>query len=179
MPVYALDAIVPTLQRAGLFWIAPDAHVIGWVTLEEDVGVWFGAVLRGDNDRIVIGAGTNLQEGVMGHTDPGFPLTIGRGCTIGHHAIVHGCTIGDNVLIGMGATVMNGATIGSDSIVGEGALVTENKAFPERSLIVGSPARQVRSLDDAAVAGLRVSAAHYIAAWKRMQAGLKRLDGVG
>ena len=176
MPVYALGPHSPDLPGAGQYWIAPDAHVIGAVTLGPGVGIWFGAVLRGDRERIVVGADTNVQEGAVLHTDPGFPMTIGRGCTIGHRAIVHGCTIGDDVLIGMGATVMNGATIGPESLVGAGALVTEGKMFPARSLIVGSPAKAIRTLDDVAVDRLRQSARGYVANWQRFAAGLKRLD---
>ena len=175
MPIYALGGIAPVLPPPGEFWIAPDGHVIGRVTLGIDVGVWFGAVLRGDNEPITVGAGTNIQECSMLHTDPGFPVTVGAGCTIGHHAIVHGCTIGDNVLIGMGATVMNGAVIGSNSMVGAGALVTENKVFPEGSLIVGAPAKAIRSLEAGAIEKLRGSARHYISAWRSFHQDLRRL----
>lgn len=177
MPVYALGDHAPDLPPAGTYWIAPDAHVIGRVTLGADVGVWFGAVLRGDNEPIVVGDRTNIQEGAMLHTDPGFPVTAGAGCTIGHHAIVHGCTLGDNVLIGMSATIMNGAQIGANSLVGAGALVTEHKIFPERSLIVGAPAKAVRTLDEAAAEQLRQSAARYVQAWRRFADGLRRLEG--
>ena len=176
MPIYALGQHTPDLPDAGSFWVAPDAHVVGRVTLGVDVGIWFGAVLRGDRDTIRVGAGTNVQEGAMLHTDPGFPLTVGAGCTIGHHAIVHGCTVGDNVLVGMGATIMNGAVIGPDSVVGAGALVTEGKTYPARSLIVGSPAKALRTLDDAAVAKLHLSAAAYVENWRRFAAELRRLD---
>jgi carbonic anhydrase/acetyltransferase-like protein (isoleucine patch superfamily) len=176
MPVYALGGLQPNLPAPGLYWIAPDAHVIGQVTLGETVGIWFGAVLRGDNEPITVGAGTNIQEGAMVHTDPAFPATIGAGCTIGHHAIVHGCTIGDNSLIGMGATVLNGARIGNNCLVGANALVTEGKEFPDNSLIVGAPARAVRTLDEAAVEGLRRSARNYVANWQRFARDLKRLD---
>lgn len=176
MPVYALGDLVPNLPPAGHVWIAPDAHVIGQVSLGEDVGIWFGAVLRGDNEPIVIGAGSNVQEGAMIHTDPRFPVNIGEGCTIGHHAIVHGCTIGDNSLIGMGATVLNGAKIGNNCLVGANALVTEGKEFPDNSLIVGSPAKAIRTLDDAAIEGLRRSARNYVANWQRFARDLKRID---
>ena len=176
MPVYVLGDQAPVLPAIGGYWIAPDAHVMGAVTLGRDVGVWFGAVIRGDNAPITIGAGTNVQEGAMLHVDPGFPLSVGPGCTIGHHAIVHGCTLGENVLIGMGATVMNGAVIEPNSMVGAGALVTEGKTFPAGSLIVGSPARAVRTLDAAGVAGLRSSAAHYVATWQRYASELKPVD---
>lgn len=131
MPLYALADLVPKVPSPGRFWLAPGASVIGDVELGEDVGIWFGAVLRGDNEPIRIGRGTNLQEGVMVHTDPTYPVRIGDNCTIGHHAIVHGCTIGDNSLIGMGATILNGAMIGNNCLVGANALVTEGKEFPD------------------------------------------------
>lgn len=173
MPLYMLDDIAPTLPPEGRFWIAPDAHVIGRVVLGEDVGIWFGAVLRGDNEPIVVGARSNIQEGVVVHTDPGKPVTIGEGCTIGHRAIIHGCTIGDNSLIGMGAIVLNGAKIGKNCLVGAGALVTEGKEFPDNSLIVGAPARAVRELDDKTREELGKSADTYIANARRFAAGLK------
>jgi carbonic anhydrase/acetyltransferase-like protein (isoleucine patch superfamily) len=176
MPVYAIDGVAPQLPAAGKFWIAPDAHVIGNVMLGEDVGVWFGAVIRGDNEAIVVGARSNIQEGAMLHTDPGFAISIGEGCTIGHHAIVHGASLGDNTLVGMGATVLNGARIGRNCLIGANALVTEGKEFPDNALIVGSPARALRTLDENAAARLRLSAQHYVANWKRFAAGLKRID---
>ena len=175
MPLYSLGERVPETPAPDRYWIAPDANVIGAVTIGEDVGIWFGTTLRGDNERITVGRGTNIQEGVMVHSDPGFPATIGEGCTIGHHAIVHGCTIGDNSLIGMGATVLNGAKIGKNCLVGANALVTEGKEFPDNSLIVGSPAKVIRTLDDAAVEGLRRSAENYVANWKRFSCDLKQL----
>lgn len=175
MPLYALDDHVPVLPDAERCWIAPDAHVIGRVTLGADVGVWFGAVLRGDSEPILVGAGSNIQEGAMVHVDPGFPVTIGAGCTIGHHAIVHGCTLGDNTLVGMGATVLNGAKIGRNCLIGANALVTEGKEFPDNTLIVGAPAKAVRVLDEAAIEGLRRSARHYVANWQRFARGLRRL----
>ena len=173
MPVYSLDGVAPQLDDPDSIWIAPDAQVIGRVVLGRDVGIWFGAALRGDNETIAIGAGSNVQELTVMHTDPGFPLTIGQGCTIGHRAILHGCTIGDNSLIGMGAIVLNGARIGNNCLVGAGALVTEGKEFPDNSLIVGSPARVVRTLDAAAVERLKWSASHYVANARRFKAGLK------
>jgi carbonic anhydrase/acetyltransferase-like protein (isoleucine patch superfamily) len=172
MPIHRLDTRSPQLPAAGSFWVAPDAHVIGEVRLAADVGIWFGAVLRGDNELIDIGAGTNIQEHAMLHTDMGFPLTVGAGCTIGHRAILHGCSIGTNSLIGMGAIVLNGAKIGNNCLVGAGALVTEGKEFPDNSLIVGAPAKAIRTLDDAAVARLKQSAESYIRNWKRFAAGL-------
>lgn len=175
MPICALGDLAPDLPPEGRFWIAPSAHVIGAVRIGEDVGVWFGTTVRGDNEPITIGPRTNLQENCVLHSDPGFPLRIGAECTIGHGAIVHGCTLGDRVLLGMGATVLNGAEIGDESLVGASALVTEGKAFPPRSLIVGAPARAVRTLSDAEVAGLAASAAHYVANWQRFAAGFRVL----
>lgn len=175
MPLYALGALAPTLPQAERFWIAPDAHVIGDIMLGEDVGIWFGAVLRGDQEPIRVGARSNIQEGAVVHVDAGFPATIGEGCTIGHRAIVHGATIGDNSLIGMGATVLNGAVIGQNSLVGANALVTEGKVFPDNALIVGSPARMVRLLDETAIAGLRRSAESYVRNWQRFAAELRLL----
>ncbi|MGN8151585.1 gamma carbonic anhydrase family protein [Agrobacterium sp. 22094] len=173
MPVYRLGTRVPHLPAADRYWIAPDANVIGSVTLGDDVGIWFGATLRGDNEPMTVGRGTNIQEGVMVHSDPGFPATIGEDCTIGHHAIIHGCTIGNNTLIGMGATILNGAKIGKNCLVGANALVTEGKEFPDNSLIVGSPARVVRTLDEKAAEGIKKSAEKYVANWKRFAEELK------
>ena len=175
MPIYALHDLLPELPEAGNFWVAPDAHVIGRVRLGPEASIWFGAVLRGDNEPITIGARSNVQEGAMLHADPGFPCTVGEDVTVGHHAILHGCTVGDGALVGMGATLLNGARIGAGSIVGANALVTEGKEFPERSLIVGAPAKVVRMLDEATVARLRASAAHYVANWRRHAAGLRRI----
>ncbi len=167
MPLYALGERQPNTPAPDRYWVAPNATIIGEVHIGEDVGIWFGAVLRGDNEPITLGVGTNIQEGVMVHNDVGLPVTIGAGCTIGHHAIIHGCTIGDNCLIGMGATILNGARIGKNCLVGANALVTEGKEFPDNSLIVGAPAKAIRTLDDAAVEALTTSALHYVARWKR------------
>lgn len=176
MPLYALGEHAPTLPDDDRYWVAPDAHVMGRVQIGPDVGIWFGATLRGDNEPIVLGARTNIQEGTIVHTDPGKPVQIGEGCTIGHGAIIHGCTIGNNSLIGMGATVLNGAVIGHNCLVGANALVTEGKVFPDNSLIVGSPARVVRTLDEEQIAGLRKSAEGYVRNWKRFKAELRRID---
>ena len=175
MPLYALGPTQPKTPAPDRYWIAPTATVIGDVHIGEDVGIWFGAVLRGDNERILLGDGNNIQEGVMIHNDKGFPVAIGAGCTIGHHAIIHGCTIGENSLVGMGATILNGARIGNNCLVGANALVTEGKEFPDNSLIVGSPAKVVRTLDEAAVASLRKSAAHYVDRWKLYARDLRPL----
>ncbi|QDZ00836.1 gamma carbonic anhydrase family protein [Nitratireductor mangrovi] len=172
MTIYALDGTAPEFEDRGTNWIASDASVIGKVRLGRNAGIWFGVVIRGDNEPITIGPDTNVQEHTIMHTDIGFPLTIGRGCTIGHRAILHGCTIGDNSLIGMGAIVLNGAKIGNNCLVGAGALVTEGKVFPDNSLIVGSPAKPVRDLDGKAVELLKWSAAHYVENGRRFIMGL-------
>jgi carbonic anhydrase/acetyltransferase-like protein (isoleucine patch superfamily) len=172
MPIYALHDRRPRLPPEDRYWIAPNASIIGDVVLGEDCGIWFGATLRGDNETITIGARSNIQEASTLHTDMGFPLGVGEDCTIGHNAILHGCTIGDGSLVGMGAIVLNGAKIGRGCLVGAGALVTEGKLFPDGSLIVGSPAKVIRTLDAGMIAGLRLSAAHYVANWRRFAAGL-------
>jgi len=174
MPLYAFKGQRPTRHASA--WVAPSADVIGDVVLGEDVSVWFRAVIRADNTRIPIGARSNVQEGAMLHSDPGSPLTIGEDVTIGHHAILHGCTVGDRVLIGMGATVLNNAVIPDDCLVGAGALVTEGKTFPPGSLIVGSPAKAVRQLDERAIAMLKVSAAHYVANGRAAAAELHEVE---
>jgi len=173
VPLYSIDSIAPTFDDAASAWVAPDATIIGRVRIGAEVGVWFGVVMRGDNEPIEIGARSNIQEHVVVHTDPGFPVSVGAGCTIGHRALLHGCTIGDNSLIGMSATVLNGARIGRNCLVGAGALVTEGKVFDDNSLIVGSPAKAIRQLDDAAVARLALSADHYVANANRFRTGLK------
>jgi carbonic anhydrase/acetyltransferase-like protein (isoleucine patch superfamily) len=161
MPLYEISGQRPILAGDGSTWIAPSADVIGDAHLGRRVSVWFGAVIRADNTPIKVGDDSNVQEGAMLHSDPGSPLTIGAGCTIGHHAVLHGCTIGDNVLIGMGATVLNNAIIGDNSLVAAGALVTEGKEFPPGSLIVGMPAKAVRQLDEESARALRASAQDY------------------
>ena len=176
MPIFALEERRPLLPAAGRYWIAPNACVIGDVVLGEDCGVWFGATLRGDNERISIGARTNIQEGATLHTDMGFPLDVGEDCTIGHNAILHGCAIGAGALVGMGAIVLNGAKIGRGCLVGAGALVTEGKEFPDHSLIIGAPARAQRTLDEAVVAAQRRWAAHYVDNWRRFAAGLVAIE---
>jgi carbonic anhydrase/acetyltransferase-like protein (isoleucine patch superfamily) len=174
--IYALDGVAPTLPADASAWVAPDAAVIGDARLGTEASVWFGAVIRADNTPIIVGARSNVQEGAMLHSDPGAPLTIGDGVTIGHHATVHGCTIGDNVLIGIGSIVLNHATIGADSLVGAGALVTEGRSFPPGSLIVGTPAKVARALSADEIARLRASAAGYVARGRQFAAGLERLD---
>ena len=159
MTIYALADRHPRLHEDT--WVAPDANLIGEVILEEAASVWFGSTLRGDNEPIIVGAGTNVQEDCVFHTDMGAPLTVGRGCTIGHKVMLHGCTIGDNTLIGMGATVLNGAKIGKNCLIGACALITEGKEIPDNSLVMGSPGKVVRTLDEKAVQMLTGSAVHY------------------
>ncbi len=159
MSLYALGDVTP--QFADDAWIAPGCYIVGDVVLEAKASVWFGSTLRGDNERITIGAGSNVQENSVLHTDMGYPLTIGAGCTIGHKAMLHGCVIGENSLIGMGATVLNGAVIGKNCLIGAGALVTENKVIPDGSLVMGVPGKVIRELDEKAIDGLRLSALHY------------------
>jgi carbonic anhydrase/acetyltransferase-like protein (isoleucine patch superfamily) len=173
MTVYALGDRHPTIDPDA--WVAPDANVIGNVILGAGASVWFGATLRGDNEAITVGEGSNVQENTVCHTDMGFPLTIGRDCTIGHKAMLHGCTIGDETLIGMGATVLNGARIGRNCLIGAGALVTEGKEIPDGSLVMGAPGRVVRQLDEAAIAGLRQSAKGYQDNARRFRADLSEL----
>lgn len=175
MGIFNLDGVEPTLPDGDFCWIADSAVVAGNVIISRDVGIWFGAVLRGDNEPIAIGEGTNIQENCILHTDMGFPLTIGAGCTIGHGAILHGCEIADNSLIGMGATVLNGAKIGKNCVIGAGALVTENKIIPDNSLVVGSPGRVARNIDGETEEQLKEGAANYVRNAKRFANGLKEI----
>ncbi|MEO5808016.1 gamma carbonic anhydrase family protein [Devosia sp.] len=175
MTLYALDGIAPQIDP-DVAWIAPTAVLVGKVSVGRDAGIWFGVVARGDNEPITIGAQTNVQENVVLHTDMGFPLRIGAGCTVGHKAMLHGCTIGDNTLIGMGATVLNGAVIGNNCLIGAGALVTEGKVIPDNSLVVGAPGKVIRELDAEAVTRLRQSATHYVSAARRFAKGLQVVE---
>ena len=159
MPLYALDGTAPTFGTGA--WAAPSADLIGDVHLGARASVWFGAVIRADNTPILIGEESNIQDGAVGHSDPGAPLVIGARVTVGHQAILHGCTIGDEALVGMGARVLNGAVIGANSLVGAGALVTEGKCFDAGMLIVGAPARPIRRLTEGEIAALVLSAEHY------------------
>ncbi len=174
MALYELDGKRVTTPANGRFWVADNATVIGNVTLEEDASVWFGAVVRGDNEPIVIGARTNIQDGTVLHTDPGFPMTIGADCTIGHMVMLHGCTIGAGALIGIGAVVLNGAKIGEGALIGAGALIPEGKEIPPRSLVVGSPGKVIRELTAENVERVKRGAAHYVNNWQRFAAGLTR-----
>jgi carbonic anhydrase/acetyltransferase-like protein (isoleucine patch superfamily) len=170
--IYALDDRSPELVGDGHF-VAANATVIGHVRLLPESSIWFNCVLRGDNEPIEVGAGSNVQDGCVLHTDPGFPLTIGAGVTVGHKVMLHGCTIGDNSLIGIGSTILNGATIGRNCLVGAHSLITEGKSFPDGSLILGSPAKAVRELTAEEIAGMTESARHYVANAARFQAELR------
>ena len=169
--IWELDGIAPDIAADA--WIAPDAQIIGRVVIEPGASIWWGAVLRGDNEEIRIGRGSNVQDLCCLHTDPGFPLTIGANVTVGHRAMLHGCTIGDESLIGMGATVLNGAKIGTGSLIGDSALVSEGKDIPDRVLVMGAPGRVVRVLDEAGRAQLLASAAHYRENAARFRRGMK------
>ena len=173
MPLFEMDGISPKLGPGA--WVAPSADLIGDVRLGARASVWFGAIIRADNTPIILGDESNFQDGAVGHSDPGAPLTIGARVTVGHQAILHGCTVEDESLIGMGARILNGALIGAQCIVGAGALVTEGKTFGPRSLIVGSPARAVRQLSEEQVALLRLSAAHYAEKAARYAQGLRQV----
>ena len=175
MAIYELDGQGPDLPTDGNYFIADSAQLIGKIRLLASASVWFGAVLRGDNEWIEIGEGSNVQDNSTCHTDKGFPLVIGKNCTIGHNVILHGCTIEDGALIGMGSIIMNGARIGRGSIVGAGAVIPEGKQFPEHSLIVGAPARVVRTLDAAQVEAIGNSANNYVANGARFKKGLKKI----
>lgn len=171
MSIYEVDGVRPSLPAADRFWVAPDADVIGRVSLGEDAAIWFGAVLRGDIELITIGARTNVQDLTLVHTDAGQPTTVGEGCTIGHRAILHGCTIGDNTLVGMGAVILSGARIGANCLIGAHALVTEGKEIPDGSLVVGVPGRVLRPLTEAEIAANRASAERYVRRWKGYAGG--------
>ena len=173
--IYELDGVRPELPDDGKYWIAPTAALIGKVRLRTDTSVWFGAVLRGDNEWIELGERSQIQDNATLHTDLGFPLVIGPDCVIGHNVILHGCTIGANCLIGMGAIVLNGAKIGANSLVGAGALITEGKSFPEGSMIVGAPARVIRPLDDAAIKMIAGGADIYVRNHRRFAKGMKQV----
>lgn len=175
MPVYGLRDAVPQLPPEGGYWIAPGAVVIGRVILETNASVWFGATLRGDNEPITVGQNSNVQDGAVLHTDAGSPLVIGTNVTVGHMAMLHGCTIGDNSLIGIGAVVLNGARIGKNCLIGAKTLIAEGKEIPDNSLVVGAPGRVLRPVSQAQVAFMTRSAEHYVHNWKRYAADLKPL----
>jgi carbonic anhydrase/acetyltransferase-like protein (isoleucine patch superfamily) len=173
MAIYELDGIQPTLGQSA--WVADSADVMGNVVLQEGANIWFGAVLRGDNEAMTIGKNSNVQDGSVLHSDPGAPLTLGEGVTVGHQVMLHGCTIGDGSLIGIQSVVLNHAKIGKNSIVGAGSVVTEGKEFPDNSLIIGSPAKVVRTLDEAQIKKINAIAQHYVDNAKRYAKGLKKI----
>jgi len=175
MAIYELDGQGPDLPADGNYFIADSAQAIGKIRLKDAASVWFGAVLRGDNEWIEIGEGSNVQDNCTCHTDKGYPLTIGRNCTIGHNVILHGCTIEDGALIGMGSIVMNGAVIGRNSVVGAGSVITEGKTFPENSLIIGAPARVIRTLAPEQIEAMGSAARFYAANGPRFKQGLKKI----
>ena len=175
MTVYALGDRTPTFPESGNYWVAPDAQIMGAIILEENASVWFGAVLRGDNEPITIGVNSNVQDGSVMHTDIGFPLTLGKHVTIGHQAMLHGCTVGDNSLIGIGATILNGAKIGKNCLIGAHALVGEGKEIPDNSMVLGMPGKVVRELDENNEKIMFASAEHYVENWKRYQRDLKEV----
>ena len=173
MAIYALDGAAPTIAESA--WVAESAQVMGDVVLAEDASIWFGVVIRGDTETIRIGRGSNIQDLSVLHADHGMPLTVGEDVTVGHQVMLHGCTVGDGSLIGIGAVVLNGAKIGKGCLVGAGALVTEGKEFPDGSMILGSPAKVVRQLTPEQLEGLRQSAKHYVDNARRFRTGLKKL----
>jgi carbonic anhydrase/acetyltransferase-like protein (isoleucine patch superfamily) len=175
MPIYELDGQAPEFPGEGNYWVAETATLIGRVRLKKDASVWFGAVLRGDNEWIELGERSQIQDNATLHTDPGFPMVIGRDCVIGHNVILHGCIIGDESLVGMGAIMLNGAKLGRNCLVGAGAVVTEGKIFADNSLIVGAPARAIRTLDDKAAEMIRGGADIYVRRWQQYAKGLKRI----
>jgi carbonic anhydrase/acetyltransferase-like protein (isoleucine patch superfamily) len=175
MAVYELDGVRPEFPADGRYWVAETAAVIGRVRFQSDVSIWYGSVLRGDNEWIEIGTRSQVQDNATLHTDPGFPLTVGHDCVIGHNVVLHGCTIGDASLIGIGAIVLNGAKIGANCLVGAGALITEGKEFPDGSVILGAPAKAVRESDERTRAMTARAAEVYVKRWKHYAAGLKRI----
>ena len=175
MAIYALGDVTPVFPETGTYWVAPDAQVMGNIVLKENASVWFGAVLRGDNDPIVIGENSNVQDGAVMHTDIGCPLTLGANVTVGHQAMLHGCTVGDNSLIGIGATVLNGAKIGRNCLIGAHALVGEGKEIPDNSMVLGMPGKVVRELGEDNEKMMLLSANIYVENWKRFKETLKEI----
>lgn len=173
MSLYELDGVRVETAGEGRCWAAPNAVLLGRVILEEDASVWFGAVLRGDNEPIRVGARSNVQDGCILHTDPGFPLTIGPDCTIGHMVMLHGCTIGARSLVGIGSIILNGARIGEECLIGANTLIAEGKEIPPRSMVLGSPGKIIRQLTDEDVKRFTGGAGRYVTNWKRYAKGLK------
>ena len=176
MALHVLDGIAPELPEEGAYWVAASADVIGRVRLARNASVWFNAVLRGDNELISVGEGSNVQDGCVLHTDIGSPLTIGPNCTIGHKAMLHGCTIGDNTLIGIGAIVLNNAVIGKNCLIGSGALVTEGKVIPDGSVVIGSPGKIVRQITPEEIAWMASNAEHYVQNARRYARDLREVQ---
>jgi carbonic anhydrase/acetyltransferase-like protein (isoleucine patch superfamily) len=178
MTQYALGDDVPEFPASGNFWVAPDAALIGKVRLRENASVWFGAVLRGDNDWIVVGEGANIQDNSVVHTDPGTPTTIGAGVTVGHRVILHSCTVGENTLVGMGSTLLTGCSIGRNCLIGANTLIAEGKIIPDNSLVLGSPGRIVKQLSEQQLALLKISADVYVHNYRRFRDRLRRVSQV-
>jgi len=174
MSVFNLGDVAPQLPPEGEYWIAPTAAVMGNVILKKNASVWFGATLRGDNDPIIIGENSNIQDGSVLHTDTGSPLTIGRDVTVGHMVMLHGCTIGDNSLVGIGSIILNGAKIGKNCLIGANCLITEGKEIPDNSLVMGAPGKVVREVSEGQARILTASAHHYVENWKRYHRELVR-----
>ncbi|MDR3499234.1 MAG: gamma carbonic anhydrase family protein [Parvibaculum sp.] len=176
MPIFALGARAPVLPPEGEYWIAPNAQVMGNVRLERNASIWFNAVLRGDNELITIGENSNVQDGSVLHTDPGSPLTIERNVTIGHMVMLHGCTIGEGSLVGIGSIVLNNTRIGKGCLIGANTLIPEGKEIPDNSMVLGAPGRVVKTLTEEQAAALRLSADHYVQNWQRYARELKLVD---
>lgn len=177
MALYDLDGVKPVTPETGNYWVAENATVLGRVILKENASIWFNAVLRGDNDPIEIGENSNIQDGSVLHTDHGVPLTIGKNVTVGHMVMLHGCTVDDGTLIGIGSTILNRAKIGKNCIIGAHSLIPEGKEIPDNSLVMGSPGKVVRQLDENAAQMIAASAQVYVDNWKRFKSGLTRIDG--
>ena len=177
MAIYEIDGLRPDLPESGNYWVAENATVIGNVILKENASIWYNTILRGDNDPITIGENTNIQDSCVLHTDVGKPLTIGRDVTVGHMVMLHGCTIADETLIGIGSIILNGAKIGHNCIIGANSLIPEGKEIPDNSLVMGAPGKVIKPVSDLQIQVIKGSALHYVENWKRHRAGLKRIDG--
>lgn len=175
MAIYELDGAKPELPASGNYWVAESAEVMGRVVLKENASVWYGCVLRGDNDPIIVGENSNIQDLSVLHTDIGFPITIGANVTVGHRVILHACTIGDDTLIGMGSTILNRAKIGRNCIIGANSLISEGKEIPDNSLVMGAPGKVVKEVSPQQVQMIRLSALHYVENWQKHQAKLKKI----
>ena len=176
MAIYKLGDVAPELPASGNYWVAENASVMGNVILKDNASIWYNVVARGDNDPITVGENSNIQDGSVLHTDHGAPLTIGRDVTVGHMAMLHGCTIADETLIGIGATVLNGVTIGKNCIIGAHALIPEGKVIPDGSLVMGAPGKVIKPVSEQQIQVIKLSALHYVENWKRHQRDLLRID---